>query len=79
MNKRNFFDTLYDDFFGIEKLEKENEKLRKELGITNQTDIPKIEVNSDNSFIDKKDLKFEKEDRDKKMLDWFVKIDKLYI
>ena len=49
MNKRNFFDGLYDDFFGVEvrKLEKENEKLRKELGINSMPKAPEIVVKKD--------------------------------
>jgi len=80
VNNKNFLDEIYDDFFGIEKLEKEINKLKKEVGIKeSETNIPKIEVSKNNHFIDEKDAKFEKEDRDKLMLNWFCTIDKLYI
>ena len=42
MENKNFFKDVYDDFFGIEKIKKENEKLRQELGI--KEDYPAIEV-----------------------------------
>ena len=81
MEKRNFFDGLYDDFFGVEnrKLEKQNEKLRKELGIEKMKPAPEIVVKKDEQFVDEKEVKDLKEDRDKKMEEWFLKIDKLYI
>ena len=81
MEKRNFFDGLYDDFFGIEnkRLEKENEKLRKELGIEKMKPAPEIVVKKDEKFLDEKEVKDAKEDRDKKMEEWFSKIEKLYI
>ena len=81
MDKRNFFDGLYDDFFGVElkKLEQENEKMRKELGLDKMKPAPEIIVKKDEKFIDEKEVKDSKEDRDKKMEEWFSKIDKLYI
>ncbi|MBR3281236.1 MAG: AAA family ATPase [Clostridia bacterium] len=81
MEKRNFFDGLYDDFFGIDnrRLEKENEKLRKELGIDKMKPAPEIVVKKDENFLDEREVKDAKEDRDKKMEEWFSKIEKLYI
>ncbi len=81
MNKRNFFDGLYDDFFGVEvkKLERENEKLRKELGINPMPKAPEIVVKKDEKLLDEREVKDNKLDRDKKMEEWFSKIDKLYI
>ncbi len=81
MEKRNFFDGLYDDFFGVEnrRLEKQNEKLRKELGIEKMKPAPEIVVKKDEKFIDEKEVKDVKEDRDKKMEEWFSRIDNLYI
>ena len=34
METKNFFKDVYDDFFGIEKIKRENEKLKGELNIT---------------------------------------------
>ena len=81
MEKRNFFEGLYDDFFGIEnnRLRKQNEKLRKELGIEKMKPAPEIVVKKDETFLDEKEVKDAKEDRDQKMEEWFSKIDKLYI
>ena len=81
MERRNFFDGLYDDFFGIDnrRLEKENEKLRKELGIDKMAPVPEIVVKKDEKFLDEREVKDAKEDRDKKMEEWFSRIDKLYI
>ena len=81
MEKRNFFDGLYDDFFGVElkKLERENEKMRKELGLDKMKPAPEIVVKKDEKFLDEREVKDNKEDRDQKMEAWFEKIDKLYI
>jgi len=81
MEKRNFFDGIYDDFFGIDNkiLEKQNEKLRKELGLDKMAPIPEIIVKKDEKFLDEREVKDAKEDRDKKMEEWFSRIDKLYI
>ena len=81
MDKRNFFEGIYDDFFGIDnkRLEAENEKLRKELGLDKMKPAPEIVVKKDQQFLDEKEVKDAKEDRDKKMEEWFSKIDELYI
>ncbi len=81
MDKRNFFEGLYDDFFGVEAkiLEAQNEKLRKELKIDKMKPAPEIVVKKDEKFLDEKEVKDAKEDRDKKMEEWFSKIEKLYI
>ena len=42
MGYKNLFESLYDDFFGIEKLKKENEKLAEELNLS--ANFPAIEV-----------------------------------
>lgn len=47
MNTRDFFKDIYSDFFGVEKLERENEKLRKELGL-DKIEIPEIVVKKNN-------------------------------
>lgn len=78
---RNFFEEIYNDYFGIEKIEKENEKLRKDLkqlGIDEkQEDMPKIEVGKNISEINKQ--KFSKDEKDNQMVELFSQIDKLYI
>ena len=81
MEKRNFFDGLYDDFFGIDnrRLEKQNAKLRKELGIEKMKPAPEIVVKKEEGFLDEREVKDAKESRDQKMEEWFSKIDKLYI
>ena len=33
MDNKNFLKDIYDDFFGIEKLKEENERLAKEVGL----------------------------------------------
>ena len=43
MDTKQFFKDVYEDFFGVEKIKAENEKLAKELGL-NQ-DYPTIELN----------------------------------
>lgn len=78
MNNKNFLKDVYDDFFGIEKIKEQNEKLRQELGITDN--YPSIEVES------KKEEGAEvvsapktKQEKDSKMAEFFEKIDKLFI
>lgn len=43
MENKDFLKNIYEDFFGTEKIEKENEKLRNELNL-NEEDCPEIEV-----------------------------------
>ena len=76
METRNFLSGIYDDFFGIEKLEKENEKLRKELGIENEN-IPEIEVKKTATPEEIKN--YTKEDKDAFMVEMFSKIESLYV
>ena len=76
MENRNFFKGVYDDFFGIEKLRSENEKLRQELNITD--DFPTIEVNREN--VEKQNSADNtKQNKDEKMKELFDKIENLYI
>ncbi|MBQ9267846.1 MAG: AAA family ATPase [Clostridia bacterium] len=74
---RNFFEEIYNDYFGIEKLEQENEKLRKELGLdVKEANIPRIEL-GEKIAVDKQ--KFSKDAKDEKMADLFSRIDNLCI
>ena len=72
MDKNDILKGLYEDFFGINKLSKENQELAKEIEKLNE-DFPKIEVKS----IENKELS--KEQKDEKMKELFEKIDNLYI
>lgn len=77
--RKDFFDEIYNDYFGVEKLERENEKLRKELKLDEkEANMPKIEVKQEENFSTKINETF-KRDRDKQMADIFAKIDNLYI
>lgn len=89
MIDKDIFKNLYDDFFGIEKLKRENEKLAKELGL-NEEDIPAIEIkkdeeqideNSNSVVIDEKEATPEKlkKIKDEQMLKFFEKIENLYV
>ena len=75
METKNFFKDVYDDFFGIEKIKRENEKLRGELNITQ--DFPTIEVEKPDN--QKENIIYSKEQKDKKMAELFEKIEDLYI
>lgn len=70
---------LYDDFFGVEKLKRENEKLAEELTI--QDDFPTIEVKKQENAEANKDLSQDdlKKIKDTQMLDFFGKLEHLYI
>lgn len=72
MESKNFLKDVYDDFFGIEKIRKENENLRRELNL--KDDYPEIEVNK----IEKETI-MTKEEKDKTMAELFERIDNLYI
>ncbi len=61
MGKFDFWKDIYSDYFGIEKLEKENEKLRRELGLSDD-DTPILETEAQRA----KRLKEEKEAPPKK-------------
>ena len=89
MIDKDIFKNLYDDFFGIEKLKRENEKLAKELGL-NEEDIPAIELkreseeingNSNSVFIEENSISLEelKKVKDEQMLKFFERLEKLYI
>lgn len=82
MDKKEILKSVYDDFFGIGKIERENEKLYEDIknlkGIDiegMEDNIPSIEVNKQQ---DKKN-ELSKEDKDKLMEASFKKIDELHI
>ena len=80
MNKEDFFKGIYDDFFGIGKIEKENEKLRRDIeslsGVKLQKEnYPYIEMPEK---MEEKRIRT-KEEKDKFMENQFKKIDGLYI
>lgn len=77
MDTKQFFKDVYEDFFGVEKLKAENEKLAKELGL-NQ-DYPTIELNKQNEAKDELTEEQIKETKDEFMLKAFEKLEKLYI
>ena len=77
MNKDDFLKGIYDDFFGMSEIEKNNEKLKNDIkdlkGISIDEEIPSIEV--DNT----QNRELLNVNRDKFMEDIFKKIDDLYI
>ena len=82
MDKKEILKSVYDDFFGIGKIERENEKLYEEIKNLKGVDIegmedniPSIEVNKQQ---DKKN-ELSKEDKDKLMEASFKKIEELHI
>lgn len=82
MDKKEILKSVYDDFFGIGKIERENEKLYEDIknlkGIDiegMEDNIPSIEVNKQQDK--KKELS--KEDKDKLMEASFKKIEELHI
>ena len=83
MDKKDILKNVYEDFFGIEKLARENERIAKELEEMNSKykplkdeEIPEIVVNKDEeSQVNEK----EEIDKDKYMKDTFEDIDSLYI
>lgn len=88
MYNKNFFKDVYDDFFGVEKIKEENEKLKKELNLTD--DFPVIEVKKEDkdknlSSFDKSNSTIEDENvndkvsKDKKMAYFFEILELLYI
>ena len=92
MDRNKIFKQIYDDFFGVEKLARENEKLAKELNITD--DFPTIEIkskqeeNKEEIEENQSELKQEnialtqeeaKEKKDNQMIQFFEKIEKEYI
>lgn len=92
MDRNKIFKQIYDDFFGVEKLARENEKLAKELNITD--DFPTIEIKSkqeeNKEEIEENQNEIEQENvvvseeqakkmKDNQMIQFFEKIEKLYI
>lgn len=90
MYNKNFFKDVYDDFFGVEKIKEENEKLKKELNLTD--DFPVIEVKKEDkdknlSSFDKSNSTIENENvnvddkvsKDKKIAYFFEMLESLYI
>ena len=82
MDKRDILKSVYNDFFGIGRIERENEKLYEEIknlkGIdleSIENDIPSIEVNKAEDV----QIELSKEDKDKLMEASFKKIDELHI
>ena len=82
MDKKEILKSVYDDFFGIGKIERENEKLYEDIknlkGVdieSMEDNIPSIEVNKQQ---DKKN-ELSKEDKDKLMEASFKKIEELHI
>lgn len=78
---KNFFEDIYDDYFGIEKLEKENNKLKKELQLMgveiDKADAPKLELGV--NIPETSRTKYSSDERNKRMANIFSKIDNLYI
>lgn len=90
MYNKNFFKDVYDDFFGVEKIKEENEKLKKELNLTDN--FPVIEVKKEdkdknlssfdksNSIIENENVDVDdKVSKDKKMAYFFEMLESLYI
>ena len=82
MKKDDFFKGMYDDFFGIGKIEKENEKLRNDIKNLKGIDIEELEENIPSIEIsqeepERKDIPTV--DKDKFMENIFKRIDELYI
>lgn len=83
MNNKNFLKDVYNDFFGIEKIEKENEKLAEELNIKDdypiielKKDLEKNEFDEDIVMLNEEELKKIKDDQ---MANFYEKLEKLYI
>ena len=79
MVNKNFLASIYDDFFGIEKLKRENEKLAEELGLS--ANFPAIEVKEESIQDSNETLSMEelKKQKDEYMVKVFERIEKLYI
>lgn len=75
MNNRNYLKDVYEDFFGIEKIKKENEALRNELDISDE--YPTIEVKPVSKVSIEKSETKEQKDEHMRML--FEKIESLWI
>ena len=72
MDTKQFFKDVYEDFFGVEKIKAENEKLAKELGL-NQ-DYPTIELNKQDETKEELTEEKIKETKDEFMLKSFETI-----
>ena len=87
MDKKDILKSVYEDFFGIEKLARENEKIAQELEEMNskykplkEEEIPEIIVNkAEENKADDGAEPQEEFDKDKYMKDTFEDIDSLYI
>lgn len=82
MKKDDFFKGMYDDFFGIGKIEKENEKLRNDIKNLKGIDLEELEENIPSIEISQEEpkrIEIPTADKDKFMEDVFKKIDELYI
>ena len=81
MESKNFLKDVYDDFFGIEKIKEQNEKLRQELGLTEEYPAIELErekdVGADDSVCPS--TQQTKEDKDNKMAQLFERIEALAI
>ena len=79
MIDKNFLGNIYDDFFGIEKQKKENEKLAEELNLP--ANFPTIEVKEETENLQNENLSEEeiKKIKDEHMAVLFEKISNLYI
>ncbi len=83
MKKEDILKNVYEDFFGIDKIEKENQKLYEEIkqlkGITDENkenEVPYINMEPTQNA---RKVELSKEEKDKLMEVSFKKIDKLYI
>ena len=77
MDKKDFLKDIYNDFFGINKIEEENEKLSRDIkeltGIDeNNIEIPAIEVKETEEV-------YSKAEKDETMKEFFKRIDDLHI
>ena len=84
MDKKDILKNVYEDFFGIEKLARENERIAQELEEMNSKykplkdeEIPEIIVNKEQVIVENEQV--EEIDKDKYMKDTFEDIDSLYI
>lgn len=77
MDTKHFLKDVYEDFFGVEKIKAENEKLAKELGLNE--DYPTIELNKQDNIKEELTEEKIKETKDEFMLKAFEKLEKLYI
>ena len=81
MEPNKFFKSMYDDFFCIEKIKKENERIREELNLIGEyptIEIPKKEEEKIKQE-QEENMQHTKEEKDKLMTYIFEKIDELYI